>query len=370
MKSRLLLQLEAQIRSADDRTTWARSLCRQASHLARQGDADPARAAIATVRQEFGTALEPEVAAWLMLAEGILHFVDDRTIAARDRILRAHGICLAYGSHRALPTCAAWLSSIEFNRSRYPEMAAYAREALTRAAADDHQARARASLVVADAWHFSGSFERARPWYDATRHHATSEGDEAAVSAMLHNVAAYRAGNVCLADAVGERLPEEARRASMEAASATNYDFAVGTKSFRNLIPRLSAQLLIVEREFAKAMRVLSGIDPLALPSRLHAVHYADQAVCTLSLGDEDAAGVLGRDALAHLDTAVDDDDTAYVGARLSALFAALGDDGLSLECAQRADAALQSHRRTQAELRAMLARTCDDIGQAQSARR
>lgn len=370
MKSRLLLQLEAQIRSADDRTTWARSLCRQASHLARQGDGEPARAAIATVRQEFGTALEPEVAAWLMLAEGVLLFVDDRAAAARDRMLRAHGICRAFGSDRPLPSCAAWLSSIEFNRSRYPEMAAYAREALVRAAPDDHQARARASLVVADAWHFSGSFELARPWYDATRHHATSEGDEATVSAMLHNVAAYRAGNVCLADAVGERLPDEARLASMEAASAANYDSAIGTKSFRNLIPRLSAQLLIVEREFAKAMKVLSGIDPAALPARLRAVHHADSAVCALSLGDEGSAATLARAAIAHLDSTVDDDDSAYVGARLAALFAALGDDGLALECAQRADAALQSHRRTQAELRAMLARTCDDIGQAQPARR
>jgi hypothetical protein len=70
-----------------------------------------------------------------------------------------------------------------------------------------------------------------------------------------------------------------------------NYDSAIGTKSFRYLI-RLSAQLLIVEREFAKAMKVLSSIDPAALPARLHAVHHADQAVCTLSLGDEDAAAL------------------------------------------------------------------------------
>lgn len=370
MKSRLLHRLEAQIRSADDRTTWARSLCRQASHLARQGDGEPARDAIAAVRREFGTALEPEVAAWLMLAEGILCFVDDQIDAARDRILRAHGICVAFGSVRALPTCAAWLSSIEFNRSRYAEMAAHAREALTRAEVDDHQARARASLVVADAWHFSGSFESSRPWYDATRFHATSEGDESTVSAMLHNVAAYRAGNVCLADAIGERLPDEARLASMEAASAANYDSAVGTKSFRNLIPRLSAQLLIVDRKFDQAMQVLSRIDPEELPARLRAVHCADTAVCALDLGDEVAAGMLGRDAIAHLDTAVDDDDSAYVGARLSALFMALGDDELSRECSARAEAALKSHRSTQAGLRSMLLRTCDDIQRAQSEHR
>jgi len=370
VRSRLLHRLEAQVRSAEDRTTWARSLCRQASHLARQGDGELARLAIGTVRKEFGTALEPEVAAWLMLAEGILLFVEDQTDAARDRILRARGICIAYACRRALPACAAWLSSIEFNRSRYPEMAAHAREALTQAAVDDHQAHARACLVVADAWHFSGSFESSRPWYDATRLHATNEGDESTVSAMLHNVAAYRAGNVCLADALGERLPDEARRASLEAASAANYDSAVGTKSFRNLIPRLSAQLLIVDREFAQAMKVLSHIDPAELLARLHAVHYADKAVCALNLGDKDAAAVLGREAMAHLDSAVDDDDSAYVGARLSALFIALGDDGLSLECSTRADAALKSHRSTQAELRSMLLRTCDEIQRVQSGHR
>jgi tetratricopeptide (TPR) repeat protein len=370
VKSRLLHRLEAQVRSAEDRTTWARSLCRQASHLARQGDGELARHAIGTVRKEFGTALEPEVAAWLMLAEGILMFVEDRIDAARDRIVRARGICVSYACHRALPACAAWLSSIEFNRSRYSEMAAHAREALTQAAVDDHQARARACLVIADAWHFSGSFEASRPWYDATRLHATSEGDESTVSAMLHNMAAYRAGNVCLADAIGERLPDEARRASLEAASATNYDCAVGTKSFRNLIPRLSAQLLIADREFAQAMKVLSHIDPAELPARLRAVHYADKGVCALNLGDKDAAEALGRQAIARLDSAVEDDDSAYVGARLSALFIALGDEELSLECSARADAALKSHRSTQTELRSILLRTCDEIRQVQPGHR
>lgn len=183
---------------------------------------------------------------------------------------------------------------------------------------------------------------------------------------MLHNGAAYRAGNVCLADAVGERLPDEARRASMEGASAANCESAIGTKSFRNLIPRLSAQLLIVEREFAQATKILSHIETGELPARLHAVHYADKAVCAFNLGDELAAGMLGRNAIAHLDTAVDDDDAAYVGARLATLFIALGDEGLSLECSARADTALRSHRNTQAELRSMLVCTCGEIQRAQ----
>jgi hypothetical protein len=60
---------------------------------------------------------------------------------------------------------------------------------------------------------------------------------------MLHNIAAFRASNLKLADALGAQLVNEARHASMEAASAAAYDRAIGTRSFDQFLPHVTAQV-------------------------------------------------------------------------------------------------------------------------------
>ena len=203
MHSRLLRDLDAVITTTQDATLWARSMCRRASHLARQGQTDEAKLAIATVRSRFVDSLSPEIAAWLMLAEGILWFSIGEFAKFEDRLRRAHGIAIASKYEAARAACAAWLALSAFNDRRYEEMTSLLREAFDLAASDDHQTHARASLVLADAFHLAGRFDLARPWYECTRQHATSEGDESTLSAMLHNVAAFRASNVKFADALG-----------------------------------------------------------------------------------------------------------------------------------------------------------------------
>lgn len=355
MRSRLMEELSQEIRSTRDRRAWARLVCRQASHYARQGYANEAASAIAAVRKEFGNDLDADVAAWLILAEGILHFFLDDWGQAFDRIRRAHTIATALQATTARPSCAAWLALIEFNQCEFEEMANHLREALAHAAQDDHQARARACLTTADAYHYAGTFSTARPWYEKARLHATAEGDEATLSALLFNMAAMRSANVRLADAFGDRVPDEAKQASMEARSVLNYDAAIGTKSLSSLVPIVRSQLLTVDRQFEAALSVLQEVNQGAVSHRLQTLVLIEIAWCHANLGQTELAAdelrSFGQRDLSDQES----DDLAYVHGRVAQAASLLGLPDLEQQHAVMAVSALQAHRQVQASLRSAL---------------
>jgi tetratricopeptide (TPR) repeat protein len=351
----LLRDLEAVIDTTQDPALWARSMCRRASHLARQGQTDGAKRDIDAVRLRFSNALAPEVATWLMLAEGILWFSMGQFAKFDDRIRRARGIAVASKYDAARAACAAWLALSTFNDRRYEEMISLLREAFEVAASDDHQARARASLVLADAFHLAGRFDLARPWYERTRQHATSEGDESTLSAMLHNVAAFRASNVKFADALGTYLSEEARRATLEATSAAAYDHAIGTNSFDQLLPHVVEQLFVAEGKYKEAFDELARMDLTGLPARGHATHYADYALCAWKVGQHELAKQLVPKALAALDLPVDADDAAYTYCRLASVLTESGQLDLAAEFQAKAIKEAERYRAFQAHLEASL---------------
>jgi ATP/maltotriose-dependent transcriptional regulator MalT len=330
-------------------------MCRQASHFARQGETEEAMRSIAAVRSRYGVSLVPEVAVWLMLAEGILSFSSGEFSRFTDRVKRAHGIARASNYRVGRAACAAWLALSSFNDRRYEEMIDFLTEAFQHAAKDDHQARARASLVLADALHLSGKFEHARPWYEATRQHALAEGDEATLSAMLFNVASFRASNVKFASALGDHLEEEARRATLEATSAAAFDHAIGTKSFNQFLPHLVEQLLIVEGKYKEAFEQLESMDLSGLPAWGYAAHYADYATCAWELGKNELVKRLIPEALAALNGPVDPDDAAYACCRLASVVTAAGDAALAATLRARAQEEAAKYRSFQIGLAAKL---------------
>lgn len=358
MQSRLLVNLIQQAESTRDPQTWARAMCRAASHLGRLGHVDEALDAIARVRNRFAAGLSAPVGAWLMLAEGVTQFSQDRAELAFDRIGRAYAIAAALGGQSARPAAAAWLALMEFHSCRFTQMASHLEEALAQAAADDHHARARACLVLADALHFAGDFAAAAPWYEKTRLHATAEGDLATVSAMLHNVAAFRINNIRIADAFGEVSPKESKRAAMEAASALNFDIRLGTASFPTLVPLLQAQLLTVERRHREAEAVLRGLDPVRLERKSLPLMLADLGWCCAAQGRTQEGERLADQAAALLSDSTDPDDEVHVRWRLAQIAERSGDLPRAARCREASTAALGRHRARQAELRARLEAT------------
>lgn len=361
MHSRLLADLDRRMRSSADDVGWARDMCRAALHLGRQGRDDLATQAIGHVRAHYGHELEPEVACWLMLAEGVLHFYALRYPQARDRAQRAHAIAAALNVVRARPSCAAWMAVIEFDDNRFAPMIERLDEALGLARADDHQARARAALVLADAIHYSGDFARARRWYDQVRHHAGAEGDQGTLSAMLHNTAAFRASHIRLAEAFAPaEMPAGAKLSLIEANSAWAYDTAIGTRSFQTLIPLMQGHMLAVHQRFDAAQRMLEPIDPAQMPAKHRAARLADLAWCDARLGRPDAARARSSQAHEQLGLADEPDEQAFVLARLAAIEQVLGVQWFD-NARVRAEAALEAHRAMQRalaeQLRALEAR-------------
>lgn len=351
MQSRLLTALSSQARTTRDPVVWARAVCRAASHFARRGRTTEALDAIAVVRQQFGPELQFEVASWLMLAEGVLHYFKAETKQSYDRIRRAYGLAVALGTESALPSCAAWMAHIEFHDCAYDKMAAHLEEAFTKAKSDDHQALARASLVLANSYQLAGDYPLARPWYEKARLHSAAEGDETTLSAMLYNVAAFRASNVRLAEVFGEADEKELQRAGMETASSVHFDFAIGTAGLGFLSELLRTQILTVEHKFAEALEMSNLIDLDQAPKHLHASIFADRAWCLTHLGCLEDAWITAERSRSNLESVSESDDRAYTLARLSGVARACGNFDLASSLLSDAQTELLAHRRFQAAL-------------------
>jgi tetratricopeptide (TPR) repeat protein len=328
MPSRLLNQLAARIAAARDPVEAACLRAQRGAYLARQGKVAQAEAIVKALRDEFGTRPNAEVTAWVSLVEALIHFYSQPGPKALDRLRRAHALSRAINHPVLVPLCAAWLAHIEFNANRMESMLQYAVEALRLAQAEHHAALARVSLVIADAFHYAGRFDLAKPWYAAVREHALADGDDAMISAMLHNVAAFRANEVRLADAFGAPIPSEAHRAMLETESIQNYDIGIGTLSMALLIPLMKAQLLASGGRFSEALEIFSAVLERESPENLDrrkACFYADRAWCRLRQDQPQAAleDVETACALAHFPA--DNDDAASMHARVAMVLRQLG---------------------------------------------
>jgi len=286
-----------------------------------------------------------------MLAEGVLHYFQVKTKESYDRIQRAYGLAIALKNDSALPTCAAWMAHLEFDKCAYEKMANHVEEAFTRSTENDHQAKARASLVLACAYHLAGSYPLARPWYEAARLHAAAEGDDATLSAMLFNVATLRASNVRLDDTFGIESVSEIHRAGMEASSAENYDDAIGSASLDFLGLMLRGQILTINKKYLEALRYFETIDFSKLQDRMIPTIEVDRAWCMANIGKmQEASQAITR--IESMTASISEaDDLAYIRSRLSQISHACGDFEREARFRASAQLALADHRDFQQSL-------------------
>ena len=355
MDSRLLASLNVQASSTGDPVLWARTLCRAASHFARRGSAVEALTSIAVVRSRFGHEIPPEIASWLMLAEGVLHYSQKKPRDAYDRIQRAYGLAVALKIESALPSCAAWMAYIEFIESKYEPMAIHLEQALTSAQTQDHQAVARAALVLAVAFHLTNDFDAAKPWYEQARQRASAEGDETTISALLYNVAAMRAANARLADTFEIQDSGETRRAAMELSSSLNYDAAIGNTSLKILSQMLNGLILTLSKRYADALKIFIEIDESTSGIAEISLITVDTAWCMANLGDVEKAWHLAMLADDQPREKSEPDDVAYVNSRICQIAGLCGRGGAASTYRAKANAALASHRQFQSTLRSRL---------------
>jgi hypothetical protein len=352
MTSRLLSHLDAAIAAASQPAQADCLRAERAGLLARQGQLAEARAVVAALQAQYGPAPHPQVSAWIALTEGLVSYFSDMSRGAHDKVRRAHAVSAATRDTRLQALTAAWLAHMEYTAYELEPMGQHVAEALHMAGPQDHGARARACLVAAMAFHFGGRFDAAQPWYAKARLHASAEGDESMLSAIMYNMAGLLIDQSRQVQMSGGDDAAGARRAMLSLDSSSNLDALVGMGTLDALVPLHRARAFTLQERWAEAVALyeahfsdglLQGLD------RMRASLGADLAWCRVHLGQDTLAL---NDALAaevSVDHDRDTDDRAAAHSRLAQVFERLGEAGRAARHRAQAGLHWQAHEREQA---------------------
>jgi hypothetical protein len=324
---RLLERLDALIAREPDSFDGDCARAERACYLARQGQYEQAAAELNLLRRRYEARPNPAISTWLSLADGLMSHFTDMGVPARDKMRRAHALSAA---GRLLPLhalSAAWLAHMDDTRMDVDSMARHLGQAFQIAQMDHHAARSRANLVAAQALHLAGRLDLAMPWYQRARFHATAEGDDATISAIMFNMAYMRAYNLRQVALTGEGNAMEGVYALLSAEAAGSFDARTGAVNAMPLLPLLRAQILALQGEPAQALALFeTHLPEVNGMQRIQCAMLADQAWCRSQVGQLDAARI---DALAAEDKLESDtqlDDRAALHSRCAQVFEAVGD--------------------------------------------
>ena len=354
--SRALIRLDTAIAAA---RTPGESGCRKAERaglLARLGRFEAATQALHEVRSQHENTPNPALAAWLCLAEGMLEHIRGMSARGRDRIRRAYALSVASRVRPLIAISAAWLAVTDYTYGDLAGLARHVAESLQEAAPDDHPARARACLVVAQSYHWGGRLDLAQPWYERARLHAVTEGDDSTLSALINNRAwvggcQARMASIFGGDFGGEE-PATVRMALLSAESGGHFDSYVAGGSMRSMSRLMRAMLLSAQGSHAQALVEFEMHLPDAMKdgmAYMNPVLYADIAWCKCQLGRHDAALADARLAETSFGPDCEEEDRAAAHGRLAQVFAALELEADAKVHAELAAADLKTLRERQA---------------------
>ena len=354
MKSRLLSRLESDIRGAPDALSADCLRCERAAYLARLGDGPGAASELGDVQRRHAARPDARISAWVNFAEALAGHYHDQAPQSHDKMKRAYALSAAIG-HKALQALsAAWLSHFDYRDGQPAAMARNAAQALALAEPAHHAARARACLVVAQSYHDGGRFDRARPWYEHAHRHATTEGDDTTLSAIMWNMTSLRVTALQQAEACGTSHAGAGDHAGAAAESTARFDEVLGMSSLSELSPILHAQLFTALGRTGEALDLYEAhLDP-AMKQGFGGIEgslRADRAWCRLESGQRQAARDDADLAERCLQRPGGWSDRAIGHSRLAQVFRALGDDPAAQRHAELADGTWNGYRTLQTEL-------------------
>jgi hypothetical protein len=358
MPSRVIDRLDAEIARAEGVLEREFLKARRAAALARHGQFQEARFALAGLRSQGQRLRNPALSAWVALVDGLIDHCESLSTGAREKFARAHDLAVESGDAAVRAESAAWLSVADLNANDIAATVAHASEAVRLAPADGHTALARAALVVGDTWRFAGEDAIAQGWYQRVRQSAAAEGDLSMVSMLLHNMAAFRAYRISLDDAFGHGDQAEAQRVLLEAESTGNYDAGVGNDQLVAQVPLLRAQLMVVLGQFDEAIALIDAQLPRARAegqAHREARYLADAAYAEVRLGRLEEATRRLRAIQQAMPLTTETDDLAAMHARLADVARALGRDEQAATHKASAQRNLDEHEAEQARWREAL---------------
>jgi hypothetical protein len=361
-RSRLLAALEEAIKKATHPIEAQCLRAERAALLARQGQLERAQGVIDELNSQL--AWQPHnnlVRGWVALAEGLHGYYSVIGIGGHEQLELAYKLAHDSGpaGTRLRATTAAWLANRAFSDEDAARMVALIREALDTAAPEHRGARARATLVAGYAYHFGGESARAQPWYEASRRHAIADGDEAHLSALMHNQAWMRAAQARMALLFDtETDAQTVNQALIGAESIGHYDAGIGTASLGSLVPMLRAQVLTAQGRWAEALDLFAANFDAALNEGLKRIApclLADRAWCEWHEGHADKARALAGAAEQALTLPIDTDDRAMALVRLAQVREALGEETGAARHREESQRLHAQHRDQQQRIVALL---------------
>lgn len=359
-RSRLLARTDAELNAALKSGEQLRAHLlrgRLAALLVRQGELEQAREALTQLHQAAFSSPNPALAAWINFAEGLLAYYTDFGHHAGDRLARAVSLAHGCGQREVEAQAHAFLAQLRLADNQVEACGQHLREGFATAAEDDALARARLNMVAAMVLHQGDDAEGASPWYARARQHAAAVGDDATLSALMHNAAQYRVATARRAAAQGRPFDLAGLLPGVQ--SFSNYDQAMGMQALNVLSPLLRAQVLVVNGEVAEALSLFEQHLPKALAqglARMGSSLLAETAWCRLRLGQRDAALAQARESELELDPSCDLDDQANTHSRLAQVFAGLDLPQDAARHQALADGRWTEFRALQAQWRAMMA--------------
>lgn len=326
--SRLLRRLDSAIASETLSLEADCLRAERALYLARLGHRKEAAEITTALHARYDKSPSAKISSWLNLVEGLVIYFDDMGGGAHDKVKRSYALSAAAGLKPLHALSAAWLAQLDYMRHDVSAMARHLREALEIADADDHGTHSRASLVAAQALSHAGQQDLAMMWHKKAHEHSTKEGDEATVSALIHNMAWLRMLIWRQKILRQQDDSDERRHVLMSSESTDHFDEMVGSSSLPVLHPLLRAQILSLQDRpedalviYAEHLNDAQKLDAARLQGNL----LADQAWCHLQLGDTENAIKYSELAARSITPVTHVDDSAATHSRLAQIYLSLG---------------------------------------------
>lgn len=327
--SRLELRLEAEISAAPSVLEADCKRAELAAYWVRLGRVAEVELTLQDLHHRYRAHPNVAISAWLNLVEGLAGHFGNMDPGARDKILRAHALSSAAGLLPMRALAAAWLAHFDYLVVNVEPMARHVAEVFDLSTKENFGARSRASLVIAQAYHLSGNLNIALIWYMRARDNAISDGDDATISALMHNMAWLRSHELRRRLFLEIDEDSSTKYALLSAHSTGNFDILIGSVSLGSLVPLLKAQILSASGKEGEALEIY---ERHLLPEmgkemrRLQADLLADMAWCRLRMGQEERARQDAEFAALIIDPFGHFDDRALAHGRLAQVFHALGD--------------------------------------------
>ena len=358
MTSPLVQRLSECVQQAQDPVAKACYMAELGCYWARTGEFDKAEELRSELRQGFGDGRSVRVSILIMCLEALLAYFRELSPSARDRMARAALLSTAAQDPGLIALTSAWMAHIDFNLNRFDSMALAIKSCLSKMTVKDGSVECRISLVLGDAFLFSGLISPSNMWYQRARAAAAKIGDQAAIGALTYNRAALHVAAARLKHITDPLASSDITLVQVEVQSAINYQAIAQLRSLDHLLQSAHVGVMVLLSQWAEALPVIAKVlesseIPESAAQRI--LLQTDLALSLASLGDSSRAVKL----ITALQTSVIDtfspDDRALIWySALKASEACGLSEGLSYY-GSRIDSALREHRDIIQNLSALL---------------